>query len=628
LPALSYDGTDLILTIPDRPDLASGRHRLFISSVVGLRYDDASHSFRVANPRDVPKTIERLVDYLANVGVKCELDRRSQFELSSLQQDRDILVEARESGLRAKEEGSARIEVPGLVRQLMSYQTASVLHIVSVPNSANFSVPGSGKTTIALAAYAILKQRGVVNKILVVGPRSCFVPWEEEYEGCFGTKPKSLRVVGAPDHRRFLLRTAKDKELYLVTYQMAVNESRELIGLLQTADFLLVLDESHYIKRLEGGIWAENVLELGRYSKKRLILTGTPAPNSFVDLWSQFTFLWPSKSLLGERGAFKAQAEQPDSAEALKDRLKPFFCRIKKSDLGLPQPRFEVLHVDLKPNQQIIYNALTAKVLSDVTSSLEERAELRAWKKAQIVRLLQTASNPALLALFSTEFRLPPLESRGLPITELIHRYPEFEIPAKFEKVETLVRQAVADGEKVIVWTWFVHNIHMLRTRLSDLNPLYIFGEVPKDDEENEFVNREKFLQEFKTDTKPRILIANPSATAESISLHKVCRRAIYMDRTFNCGQYLQSLDRIHRVGLGPDDIVRYQIVMARETVDEVVNERLNRKMERMSRLLDDDLPVLNLEQPSEEVTGEDSDLDQDFEAVMEQIKSEHHPPK
>ena len=625
MPTLSYDGNNIVLSVSDKPQLASGRNRLFLSSVIGLRYDEVAKCFLADQPRDPSRTIERVVDYLQKIGLTCRLDDRSSSELAALLGDRESLVEARENGLKAKDEDITLANIPGFVRELMPYQRTSVTHIVSVSNAANFSVPGSGKTAIALSAYAVLKTQGIINKILVVGPRSCFVPWEEEYENCFGKKPVSLRVVGTPERRRFLIRTAKDVELYLVTYQMAVNESRELVDLLSTGSFMLVLDESHHIKNFEGGIWSENVLQLGRYAKRRLILTGTPAPNSFMDLWSQFTFLWPSRSLLGERGAFKAQMESPRSEETLKEKLYPFFCRIKKSDLNLPPPRFDVFPVKLKPIQQTIYNALSAKVLGGITESVAERAELRAWKKAQIIRLLQTASNPTLLSLFSSEFRLPPLESQGLSVTELIHKYPQYETPSKFDQVEKLAREALDSGEKVIIWTWFVQNIEMLRIRLADLKPLYIYGDVPKDDQENEFENRERFLKEFKTDPNPRILIANPSATAESVSLHKACHRAIYLDRKFNCGQYLQSLDRIHRVGLGQDEIVRYQIVVATDTVDETVNERLNKKMERMELLLDDDLPILDLDQPSEEVTGQDSELDEDFEAVLKQIKFEQN---
>ena len=242
-------------------------------------------------------------------------------------------------------------------------------------------------------------------------------------------------------------------------------------------------------------------------------------------------------------------------------------------------------------------------------------------RKAQIVRLLQTASNPSLLSLPSEEFKLPPLEAKGLPITQLIDRYPDYETPAKFEAVESLVRQATSQDEKVIVWTWFVHNIKMLSRRLEDLGPLQIYGDIPKDYEEDASLNREKILDAFKTDKDSRILIANPSATAESISLHKVCRKAIYMDRTFNCGQYLQSLDRIHRVGLAPDDVVRYQIIVADGTIDEVVNQRLNEKAQRMGTLLEDDLPILDLEQASDEVTGSEGEVDEDFDAVVRYLQ-------
>ena len=44
------------------------------------------------------------------------------------------------------------------------------------------------------------------------------------------------------------------------------------------------------------------------------------------------------------------------------------------------------------------------------------------------------------------------------------------------------------------------------------------------------------------------VLVANPAAAAESISLHEHCNHALYLDRTYNAGQFLQSQDRIHRL--------------------------------------------------------------------------------
>ena len=49
--------------------------------------------------------------------------------------------------------------------------------------------------------------------------------------------------------------------------------------------------------------------------------------------------------------------------------------------------------------------------------------------------------------------------------------------------------------------------------------------------------------------TASAVLLANPQAMSEGISLHLECHDAIWLDRTYNAGQYLQGIDRIHRLG-------------------------------------------------------------------------------
>jgi SNF2 family DNA or RNA helicase len=84
------------------------------------------------------------------------------------------------------------------------------------------------------------------------------------------------------------------------------------------------------------------------------------------------------------------------------------------------------------------------------------------------------------------------------------------------------------------------------------------------------------------------VMVANPAAASEGISLHRVCHHAIYLDRTFNAAHYLQSEDRIHRFGLAPDQDSTIEIVECEETVDETVLERLNYKIGRMAEALED----------------------------------------
>src|SRR5439155_2521485 len=120
---------------------------------------------------------------------------------------------------------------------------------------------------------------------------------------------------------------------------------------------------------------------------------------------------WPNPPLLGRKDQFRFKIEEHGSKpDAVKESLKPFFWRIKKSDLHLPAPIFHKVPVEMRTYQRRIYDAIGAKVLKDVVRAPTDRTRLRTWRKAKLIRLLQTASNPSLLSEYSIEFRIPPLD--------------------------------------------------------------------------------------------------------------------------------------------------------------------------------------------------------------------------
>jgi SNF2 family DNA or RNA helicase len=84
------------------------------------------------------------------------------------------------------------------------------------------------------------------------------------------------------------------------------------------------------------------------------------------------------------------------------------------------------------------------------------------------------------------------------------------------------------------------------------------------------------------------VLLANPAALGEGVSLHQVCHDAIYLERTFNAGQYLQSVDRIHRLGLAPDVETTIYFLVTEETIDELVARRIEIKAKNLGTMLDD----------------------------------------
>ena len=104
-----------------------------------------------------------------------------------------------------------------------------------------------------------------------------------------------------------------------------------------------------------------------------------------------------------------------------------------------------------------------------------------------------------------------------------------------------------------------------------------MYCEIPNEatDEVGDQLSREGQIASFK-ETDASVLIANPQTMAEAISLHRECHVAIYLDRSFNCAHWMQSKDRIHRVGLPEDILTEYYIIENNDSIDEVIDERLN----------------------------------------------------
>ena len=82
------------------------------------------------------------------------------------------------------------------------------------------------------------------------------------------------------------------------------------------------------------------------------------------------------------------------------------------------------------------------------------------------------------------------------------------------------------------------------------------------------------------------ILIANPAACSESMSLHSTCHDAIYYDLSYNGAEYMQSLDRIHRVGGSENITANYHFLEYEDTVDAVIRSNLEQKKKECYQLL------------------------------------------
>ena len=176
---------------------------------------------------------------------------------------------------------------------------------------------------------------------------------------------------------------------------------------------------------------------------------------------------------------------------------------------------------------------------------------------------------------------------------DIMHFYDD-DVPVKYEECLHLVQSIVSSGEKVIIWVIFIKNIELLAEYLKQngIDCRILYGETPvasDDMSEEELVKtREGIVNEFNSPTSSfKVVIANPFAVAESISLHKACHNAIYLERSFNCAHFLQSKDRIHRYGLPKGTETHYYYILSDNSIDETINFRLKEKERRMLDIIE-----------------------------------------
>jgi len=528
-----------------------------------------------------------------------------------------------------------------LGRRLYDLQLLAAFHLAFSQNSANFSAPGVGKTTIVYGAFAYLNSLSendpkYVNKLVVIGPLSSFGPWESEFKECFGRRAKSHRLSGgvSPDIRKRILYSElpeyKNADLLLATYQSIPHEIHNLQHFLTRPwnKVMLVLDEAHKVKNADGGLWAESVLELSRLGSARVVLTGTPAPNGYEDLFNLFRFIWPDHDVIKYHlQHLRDMSQNPfDSRiEKLIQNVSPFFIRIRKSDLGLPKPIENLpIEVPMGPVQEQIYRFIEDKYISYVSGQGSASWLRDTLTKARLIRLMQAATNPALLrgpldsAMLGEDVGLTgSLFIDDAEILSQVQGYDSHETPAKFLEAARLIKEILSSdpSNKIVVWCVFVGNLFALSDVLAreGIEVRLLYGGTPTetDDSDSGIETREGIVAEFQSaSSRFRVVLANPAAVGESISLHKTCRHAIYVEKNFNAAAFLQSKDRIHRYGLPPDAKVNYYYLLSSNSVDSTVHARLLQKEAAMMKVLESkEIPLISLNMESGEEENDSDDI-------------------
>lgn len=464
-------------------------------------------------------------------------------------------------------------------RELKSFQIRDLLHLLSLPHGANFSVPGAGKTTVTFALHLLVHHQG--QHLLVIGPKAAFPAWTSIISECIDTEVTGAQAEpftlldGSATENESLLRSGATR--FLMSYDLMVRQQSMLAAYIARQPVHLVLDEAH---RMKAGLDSQRgafLLNVAPLASRRDILTGTPMPQGPQDLSSQLSFLWPGQG-------FNLQIQR---GEAPKTVLGKLYVRTTKRELGLPKAKRHYYDVQMLPGQQALYGMVRNETLRKLASVVRDGKDAVDFLGARrsVMRLLQLSVNPILALKGITE------DINGVQ-SGVVDTVIEEGVSSKMSAVMDHARKLTLERRKVVIWTIFTGTILNLETLLADLNPVCLYGAVPSG-ASTDLSTREGRLRRFHNDPECTVMIANPAAVGEGISLHTVCHDAIYLDRSYVSTHYLQSIDRIHRLGLPSDvetniHIYRTKAPAELGSIDYSVSRRLAKKIRGLQELLND----------------------------------------
>jgi len=499
-----------------------------------------------------------------------------------------------------------------LPRKLKPHQVKSAFHFYVLKNGANFSVPGSGKTTTLLSVYEKLRLDEKCNLLFVVGPPSCFQPWKNEFYETLGRKPETVILSGGnKSFRKSEYYRSKENahELYLSTFHTVLNDCRDIKKFFSQINInvFLIIDEAHYMKQLDGS-WANSILEIGKQSVFKGVLTGTPMPKSYKDIFNLFDFLWEENSPLTQDDKIQIHLleknkKNEEVKSLLDDKIGPLFYRVRKKDLGLVPAVFHApIIVSMNPIEKNIYDSIKSKIFElDKEDYFKNENILNKLWRGRMMRLRQAVSYPKLLLTAIDDYAEKYIDDSDLQYK--IQNYDEIEVSSKLEALNKLVLELRSKQKKVLIWSNFIGTLELICKHFNSLGERseIIYGKTPVRRDDTELITEEKTREDIRDEfldvnSGLDILIANPAACAESISLHKTCFNAVYYDLSYNSAQYLQSLDRIHRVGGSEITEANYYFLQYENSIDQDIKRNLEAKAEKMYDIIEQDYSIYDLD--------------------------------
>ncbi len=453
-------------------------------------------------------------------------------------------------------EGEATYELPEYWQNILDPAQQNATAAMTIPNLLGlclFDEQGSGKTVMTIASFDILIDRCEIDAMIVVCPKSMISEWTKEIARFCPNTYKVVKAEGTKQNKYDA--TLKDFDVIVTNFEGVEAMLVTLKAAAASRKFLLVIDESYYLKNSES-MRSEHTTHLRNASQRCFVLCGTPAPNTAHDLINQFD-LADLKFTFGGFHKSRNPESDWDNISLLIDTRGLFIRRLKTDILDhVPEKYFHVLRVELTGKQKLMYEL----------ARTELEIELKKFNNETFKKSLATyfQKRAAMLQICSCPGAIDPILS---------------ETPVKFQILDELLGKLIGQGRKVIIWSYYRRSLEDIYSRYTQYNPVRVDGSVSTE-------LRKEAVELFQENPDTMLFIGNPAAAGAGITLHS-SYDAVYFSYSNQAAHYLQSLDRIHRRGQVSDE-VNYYLLVCKNTVEETEVVRLRDKEVRQHDLLGD----------------------------------------
>lgn len=442
-----------------------------------------------------------------------------------------------------------------LDERLHDYQRRAVAHLHAHPRAALFIKPGGGKTAITLSALTEVHLPAVV----IAPKRVIEETWPKEIAKWRPDLTYSL-VRGRGPVRLAKLR--ENTDIHLITWDTFSNDIHPSRGRTRLRYKTVILDELSKVKGR--GVRWKHAAKLVRDVPYVIGLTGTPAPNSLMDLWPQL-FLLDRGARLGRTiTAFRTQFFRPGkrvmngiitewtllpgAKETIYSLVDDICMSLPTSVIDYPE-RLDTYHwFDLPRPAKRAYEEMKNKFVVEIAETLAsvEHAAAKTNKLSQIANG------------FMYHTGLVGVEESDQADTTHFH----------MEKMKIL-RDILDDaqGEPTLVFYRYDED----RRRLLQLD-----GAVD--------IKTPNAIERWNRGNIP-ILIAHPASAGHGLNLQKGGSIVVWYGMTWSSEEYDQGIGRLVRPGQ-PSPVVAVHHILAKDTTDELMLEVVQGRISRQEALL------------------------------------------